>query len=493
MNLNRRTEIILLVLSSVFFGLLYLWLVSVGTWVHLSQTSTYFYRMQADGFLAGTPALLEKPDPRLAKLANPYLREARQDIPFLLDASYYKGKYYFYYGPIPAVILAGFMLIFKHGLSDGYFTLIGGLITFFFSATIILKIRRYHFRKIPLWLLVISLAIIGFSPTILWVMNAARIYEAAISMGIAFLVAGLFFALDTLEGERSRVGYLLLASFLWGLAIGTRLFLGGAAAILCAATLYRVLSIQGKMAINKKSVITALVFLTPVLISLMLLGWYNYIRFDNPFEPGWRYAFTGTSVPYLSSTLQVFNIRYLPFNLYNYLLNPYIVTGKFPFLLTGRANASLYTSFFHTSSGYNPEFITGLFLTSPFILFIGYFAWYALKNRSKIPDHQEANPRADAISRSNSLIITLATIGIAQMVSFIAILLYPVISNRFFLDFLPLLNVVAIVSIWLAYNRVQVGTCQRRIVSSLVIVMGVYSFLASFLLALIGELNRFHI
>ena len=58
-------------------------------------------------FLRGQLALLERPDPRLADLGDPYEFTQRKGIPYRWDASYYGGKYYLYWGPAPAHDLRG--------------------------------------------------------------------------------------------------------------------------------------------------------------------------------------------------------------------------------------------------------------------------------------------------------------------------------------------------------------------------------------------------
>jgi len=51
---------------------------------------------------------LERPDPRLAELGDPYEYTQRKDIPYHWDASYYEGRYYLYWGPVPALVSAAF-------------------------------------------------------------------------------------------------------------------------------------------------------------------------------------------------------------------------------------------------------------------------------------------------------------------------------------------------------------------------------------------------
>jgi len=58
-----------------------------------------------ESFLRGQLSLLEEPNPQLTELQNPY-DPAQRTVPYHWDASYYKGKYYLYWGPVPALAFA---------------------------------------------------------------------------------------------------------------------------------------------------------------------------------------------------------------------------------------------------------------------------------------------------------------------------------------------------------------------------------------------------
>ena len=52
----------------------------------------------------GKPHLLVEPNPELLKLENPYDYHQRRDLEYLWDTTLYNGKYYLYWGPVPAVL-----------------------------------------------------------------------------------------------------------------------------------------------------------------------------------------------------------------------------------------------------------------------------------------------------------------------------------------------------------------------------------------------------
>ena len=86
--------------------LISLWYITAGMLTHWSPYSRYYDR-QADAFLAGQLSLLEAPPAALATLPNVYDVRQRSGIDYIWDASYYNGKYYLYWGPVPAWLLPG--------------------------------------------------------------------------------------------------------------------------------------------------------------------------------------------------------------------------------------------------------------------------------------------------------------------------------------------------------------------------------------------------
>jgi hypothetical protein len=492
MSPSKRTAAILLIASSILFFIIYLWFVSIGTWTQLSRTSTYYYRMQADGFLARSPALLIEPDPRLAQLDNPYPPENRQNIPVLMDASYFNGKYNLYYGPAPALALAGFMFLFKRPVSDGYFTLISAWLIFTFGALLITKIWLRHFLHTPVWLVATALVFTGTMYPAMWGVNSARIYEAAALTSSAFVLAGLFFAFDTIDRRDPKSLSLIVAGLLWSFALGSRLLSLIVIAVLCFAIMIRLFWSGKRVNLARTAIIDLLALLTPIGLTLILLGWYNFIRFGNPLESGLRYALIGIKgVSSFYAKGNFFNLRYLFPNLVNYLFNPPAIIHAFPYVINSQASNFIYEAIMRTETGYYREGITGLLFSMPFLIFCGAFLWFSVEQlRMKGKAGHPASLLWN-IEHPIDLIFFIATIGIAGLVGFMTILAYYVVTTRFLLDFIGLLNIVAISGMWILYNRLGNASVPQRILSALVVIIAIYSSAISFLLAIIGELNRF--
>ena len=74
------------------------------------------YDMLANAFLRGSISLLEKPSQALMNLENPYDYLNRGGIDYIWDATYFNGKYYLYWGFVPAFSLLASRCSMQPGL-----------------------------------------------------------------------------------------------------------------------------------------------------------------------------------------------------------------------------------------------------------------------------------------------------------------------------------------------------------------------------------------
>ncbi len=89
----------------------HLWIVSGGRWSFETNPSGTLYRRQAEAFRAGQFALLEAPPAALLALPDPYDGRAWLQVLTTPDLSLYDGRFYLYFGPFPAVVLAAGSLV----------------------------------------------------------------------------------------------------------------------------------------------------------------------------------------------------------------------------------------------------------------------------------------------------------------------------------------------------------------------------------------------
>ena len=153
-------------LSSAVVGgcivLIYVWIISIGTWTTWPVTTDY-YDLLANAFSHGQLHLETKPDPALLALDDLYNPDNREGIPVLWDLAIYKGEYYLYWGPVPALSLAVFKPFYATPITDNTLTLIFMVGLLIFQIMLILELWKNYFPETPGWIILLSITLTGLN------------------------------------------------------------------------------------------------------------------------------------------------------------------------------------------------------------------------------------------------------------------------------------------------------------------------------------------
>src|SRR5689334_5730703 len=202
----------------------YVWFITYGYWTNWNA-STFFYDKLARAFSHGSLSLEVQVNPELLALENPYNPFERKGIDFPLDYSLYDGKYYLYFGPVPALILAVLKWIGLGAVGDHLLVFGFTCMLFLFGVMTILFIRKQFFQDIPDLILPFCILFIGLVSPIAWMLTEARVYEAAITAGQAFLIAGFYFIVTAISDSSISLKRLVIGGILFACAFGSRLTL----------------------------------------------------------------------------------------------------------------------------------------------------------------------------------------------------------------------------------------------------------------------------
>lgn len=460
---------------------LYVWFISVGTWTEWSQRTAY-YDALAQAFASGQTSLLIEPDARLAELDDPLSASQRGDISFLWDASYFEGKYYLYFGPTPGALLAIVKLFWAGEVADLYIVFLAVVAILAFSASILLSVWRHYFaERLPYWVLLASVGFVGVALPQLWVLGSRRIHEAAVSSGAAFLLGAFYAGLPFLYSGKGRSQRLVVTGSLLALAVGARPSLLFPAAILTALIIYR-LARQGDGLGTLGARLLCL--LLPLFLGGVLIGWYNYDRFRDVFETGYRYQLTRRE----GSWQSVFDARYLLPNLYNYLLNSYRTLPIFPYLKPKLGVESVpYIGVVYPHM-YRPEIITGIALVAPAHVFAVLLGWWVVCGGASSKSRSKSTDLPDAGDNALRQVRWIATASILVALSgALPIGTYYWAANRFMLDFLPLLAIASCLGAWVAIDRYQGGMLERGAVPAFGLALFIASMIMAFLVGISGD------
>ena len=230
-SFDRLSQVFISPLLGSTFGILVctgiavyaLWYSSAGRFPEFPQFANDYIQL-GESFLHGQLSLLEQPNPQLAALPNPYDYRERENIPYHWDASYYEGKYYLYWGPVPALAFAAVEGLthtqpFASVMMDiPYIGLGMVLLAIFF------QISRHYFPSAsslsPGLFTLMGLVNLPF----LFLLGNPQIYHTSIIYGQFFLLFGILGWIMYLG--TSNPAWLILAGLDWGLAVGSRVNLG---------------------------------------------------------------------------------------------------------------------------------------------------------------------------------------------------------------------------------------------------------------------------
>lgn len=136
---------------------------------------------------------------------------------------------------------------------------------------------------------------------------------------------------------------LLVVGLLLGLAFTTRISLIFTALFFIFNLLNS--DLPKRIKINK-----LILLILPIIISMIILGFYNYVRFGNPLETGYSMQQWGGGGPVVANrTLGVWSLIHIPANLYSFVLkmpDPVFIPGtyimQFPYLTVGGSGISIF-------------------------------------------------------------------------------------------------------------------------------------------------------
>jgi hypothetical protein len=285
-----------------------------------------FHALTADAFRAGRLHISYRPAAELLSAKNPY--DTANMRYWLLDASYYQGKYYTYWGPVPALLLAitKTALGIRYGVGDPHLAVFFCCLTFIAGALLVERIGRRLFPGLPRRYVILGASVFAFANPMLHAVTTPSFYHVAIMAAQAWLLLGLIVAFDVVSEVRtgaSRTIGLLLASTSWALAIASRVTVALTVVVFVVA-----LALAASWSLRRRLfaiVKTTLIVAAPLALVSALLLMHNEARFGSYFE-------FGTNV--MLSAFPTFRISssYLLPNLYSYVLRPFETSCEFPYV-----------------------------------------------------------------------------------------------------------------------------------------------------------------
>jgi hypothetical protein len=482
---RRRAHAHWIVLPIVIVTAAYLWFISAGTWISWPKTSIYnYYGNLAAAFSKGNLHLDDAPSRDLLALPDPYRKGARKGISYIWDATLYNGRYYVYWGPVPAlVLLPAQVAVDLRELADIYLVFLFVAALYGAICLLLIRIWRQSFGELPRWTLSLGLMVAGLAPPLAWMLNRPEVYEAAIAAAQFFLFGGICWCFAALKSDDTSVWRLAAGSAFWGLAIGSRSNQALPVLLLLASTTLWLLGTRAwRHRVRLKVGALAALFL-PVAACVGALLLYNHARFGAILEFGYRYQLTLLEIPKHHSDL--FSTAYVVPNLRNYFLNPFTVTEGFPFIKPQYGVSDLGSPFAFPGI-YFSEAVTGLLFTFPFMLVPLAPLLANIRSRPAAP-----TVRGARTAHEGALAWLWPSLAGVLIVELSMLLAFFFATERYLGDVVPALALVSVLGFWQGFRRLKHTPNFRLVWSASAILLAAVTILTSSLLAISSYQERF--
>jgi hypothetical protein len=437
---HERRDIAAAIASAIVVFVFYVWLVSGGQWTSWPTYSDYYQRL-ADAFRHGQTYLLEQPHPALLAMPDPYDPVANRALA-LHDASLFRCRYYLYWGPVPAVLVAVANVITCGArIPDQLlvFTFCCG--TVLAAAVLLTRIRRRHFPTTPPWTTALGVLAVGLASPTPFNLSRPMVYEASIHAAQCFIVAGVLFATVALGDERRRRWAIFAAAACLALATGSR-----------ASMSLAVVGVAGCVAWKlRRNVLDVSVLALPLVSAAVALGAYNHARFGSPFEPGIRYQLAGFNSPREYGRLA--SARNVLPNLMTYCLELAPEAELFPYLRKPRGELVGAADYVRRPvQRVGRSVPVGTLLAAPMVLFA---AVPLFVGRREISWHATMLGVCVVLAAVPSLLLTPTSQ-----------------SMRYQADWAPALMILATIGVWAGLKRFEERGDVRRAILAAALILG---------------------
>jgi hypothetical protein len=441
---GRAVERALVLATCLAVGLFYGWTVrtSSAPWNFGAEQRDY-YNLLIDGWLDGQLHLkVEVPEALLA-VADPYDPAQRPPGAGLHDASFYRGKYFLYFGAAPVVTLMWpFRLVTGVDLPLPAAILVFVYAGFLVSAALLLDIRARYFGGTGTMTAVAILLALATASMVPLLLRRPSIWELPLSSGYFFAMAAAACVYRSFHVAHP-LRWLAGASASLGLAVASRPTYLFAGLLLAIPVVWQWWNGRGSSNRGRETLRRAAAAFGPIALIGLAIGCYNYARFGSPTEFGVRYLLSGI----YEAKARHFGADYAGFNLWLYLLQPATWSWYFPFV-----RASAPPPFPPGYFGF--EFVFGLLASAPLFWLLAAAPFAPGRDRMGVGSGLQP--------------FLLAAAGMAAGMTFILVCFYAAMG-RYQSDFAPTWALLAGVGALVFAERIEGQSAFKRAAGKLIL------------------------
>lgn len=334
-NLKNKYQlavvILVVIVQSVFFWNMIHYNTNAVKWHQSYENHRQYYNL-IESFKDGRVYLTDAPE-KLISLNNPYdIREREKEgVDYKWDHVYYDGKYYVYFGALPAVLLyLPYNLITGSNLPNYIAVFIFGIMIMIGILLLLWEIIRKWYRKTPFALYLMLSVVFGAVSGLAYAIQKPDFYLIPSLSALMFALFGLAFWLSaerkTDNGETKLIPWrLVLGSLFIALTAGCRpQFL---LAAVFGVMLFWNHAFKKRTLFSKEGLKPTISVCLPFIIVGAVVMWYNAARFGSPFDFGANYNLTTNDM-----THRGFVFGRTGLGIFTYFLQPFSMNALFPFI-----------------------------------------------------------------------------------------------------------------------------------------------------------------
>lgn len=290
------------------------------------------YNELADALMEGHAYLDRQPTDTVISLENPYdpvLRNAALSAAGeqeCMDYAYYEGKYYCYFGVLPAILFyIPYKLITGHDLMTWNLMPVLTVLTVLAIYWFVYVFCEKYFEKVSMAVYFLSGLFVTFASSIVYLVYYGTIYSVPIICSLLFSILGLTFWIDA-KGSHTVCRYKLVIGSLF-IAFTLQCRPAFILIFVLAIPIFWDELVKDRLFFSKKGLLNTVLVIVPFLIIGFATMYYNAIRFGSPFDFGATYNLTSNDM-----TRRGFVLERIPLGIFEYVFQPITVSGAFPFM-----------------------------------------------------------------------------------------------------------------------------------------------------------------
>ncbi len=268
----------------------------------------------------------------LLEMENPYDTTARyykqieSGDTYRWDVAFHDGHYYVYFGIVPVLLMyLPFRVIFKAPFPSAIGIIIFAVIFAFGVFKLLALLCRKYFKNVSVGgYLLTALAFVNCCGA-MFLVKRPDFYSVPIITAMAFVTWGIYLWLKGRDLEKKKNLYFLGGSLCCALAVGCR----PQSVLMCAVALPIFIGyfFKEKKIKEKSGILNLVVLAVPFMVVAAGIMYYNYIRFDSPFDFGSSYNLTTNDV-----TRRGFELGRTGLGVFTYLFQPPSFDATFPYI-----------------------------------------------------------------------------------------------------------------------------------------------------------------